>query len=60
MLPSWPEECRKAEIHAALRQGEDIRVILKRERAALERANKRVEVCARYYDQLRELMAGGA
>lgn len=54
-LPPWPDECRIQEIHAALRKNEDIRAILKRERAALNRANERVTVCAEYYDQLREL-----
>ncbi len=56
ILPAWPEVCRRAEIHAALNKGEDIRSILKRERAALDRLNKQVEVCARYYDKLRELL----
>lgn len=53
VLPEWPTECRQKEIHAALSQGEDIRSILKRERAALARLNKRVDACARYYDNLR-------
>lgn len=57
-LPEWPAECRKKEIHAALLKGEDVRVILKRERMALDRANQRIDVCARYYDELRRLLKG--
>lgn len=57
-LPAWPAECRLKEIHAALVKGEDIRVILQRERKALERANKRSTVCAAYYDRLRTLLGG--
>jgi hypothetical protein len=58
-LPDWPTECRKKEIHAALKKGEDIRVILKRERSALERANKRTATCATYYERLRDMLGGG-
>jgi hypothetical protein len=58
-LPEWPRECRAKEIHAALAKGEDLRVILSRERAALERANKRIDTCAAYYDKLKELLGGG-
>ena len=58
VLPDWPTECRKKDIHAALKKGEEIRSILKRERAALNRANKRTEICAKYYDELRLLMGG--
>lgn len=52
-MPEWPEECRRQEAHADLKRGVDIRVILKRERMALERQNVRAEVCARFYDELR-------
>lgn len=55
-LPAWPAECRMKEIHAALVKGEDVRVILQRERKALERANKRSETCAAYYERLRALL----
>lgn len=58
-LPEWPDECRKNEIHAALKKGEDIRSILKRERRALERANSRTNACATFYDELRAALAGG-
>jgi hypothetical protein len=58
-LPPWPAECRAKEIHAALLKGEDLRVILSRERAALEKANKRIETCAAYYDKLKALLEGG-
>lgn len=44
------------EIHAALVKGGDIRVILQRERKALERANARLETCAAYYDRLKALL----
>lgn len=57
-LPAWPAECRMKEIHAALVKGEDVRVILQRERKALERANQRNEECAAYYDRLRNLFGG--
>lgn len=52
-LADWPDECRRKEAHAALTKGEDIRVILKRERAALDRANGRVAMCASFYDRLK-------
>lgn len=57
-LPEWPAECRAQEIHASLNKGEDIRIILQRERKALDRANKRSAECAAYYDRLRGLFGG--
>jgi outer membrane murein-binding lipoprotein Lpp len=58
-LPDWPAACRAKEIHAALVKGEDLRVILQRERAALEKANKRLDTCAAYYDKLKALLGAG-
>lgn len=59
-LPAWPAECRRQEAHAALRKGEDIRAILKRERGALDRQNKLTETCAKFYDELRAKLGGAA
>lgn len=57
-LPAWPEECRKKELHAALKKGEDARIILKRERSQLARQNLRTDTCSAYYDELAKRMAG--
>lgn len=59
-LPAWPEECRWQEAHAALRTGEDIRAILKRERTALDRQNKLTKACADFYDDLRTRLMNAA
>lgn len=52
VLPAWPDECRRAEPHAALAKGAEALSVLKRERAALDRANGRAAACAGYYDDL--------
>ncbi|MEO3997166.1 hypothetical protein [Mesorhizobium sp. CAU 1732] len=49
-----PDDCRTIEPHAALVDGAEIRSVLKRERAALDRANARVTRCADYHDDLVE------
>jgi len=49
-LPAYPEDCRAKEPHAALTEGAEIRSILKRERAALDRQNARTDRCATFYD----------
>lgn len=51
-LGALPDDCRKREAHAALVEGAEARGVLKRERAALDRANDRVERCATYHDDL--------
>jgi hypothetical protein len=53
-LPDWPEDCRKQEAHAALSAGVELRSVLKRERAALDRSNDRVTRCAETYDGIKE------
>ena len=49
-LPALPEDCRAQEAHASLVAGVEIRSVLRRERAALDRANSRVTRCADNYD----------
>jgi hypothetical protein len=56
-LPSWPAECRIAEPHASIHTGDELRALLKRERAALDRANARQKRCAEFYDDLIARMA---
>jgi hypothetical protein len=51
-LPQWPAECRINEAHAAIHTGDELRALLKRERAALDRANARQKRCAEFYDDL--------
>jgi hypothetical protein len=51
-LPPWPAECRIAEPHASIHTGDELRALLKRERAALDRANARQKRCAGFYDDL--------
>ncbi len=51
-LPVYPSDCRAKEPHAALTEGAEIRSILKRERAALDRQNTRTDRCAGFYDEL--------
>ncbi|WP_342211605.1 hypothetical protein [Neomesorhizobium albiziae] len=52
VLGELPDDCRAREPHAALVEGFEIRSILKRERAALDRANERLTRCADYHDDL--------
>lgn len=52
-LPEWPDDCRTLEPHAAVAEGAEIRSILVRERAQLDKANARVGRCADHYDGLR-------
>lgn len=61
-LPILPEDCRTQEPHAPLVEGVEVRSVLKRERAALDRANDRVRRCAEdFYDPLRrDLMSGSS
>lgn len=58
-IGALPEDCRTREPHAALVAGIEIRGVLKRERAALERANDRVIRCADYHDDLVDHLAKG-
>jgi len=52
VLPPYPDDCRVKEIHAQLKAGAEVRSILKRERAALDRQNARTARCAKFYDSL--------
>ena len=52
-LPAWPKDCRAQEAHAPLVVGAEVRSILKRERAQLDKANRRVTRCADHYENLR-------
>jgi hypothetical protein len=56
-LPPWPAECRISEPHAAIKTGDELRALLKRERAALDRANSRTKRCAEFYDDLIKRLA---
>lgn len=51
-LPPLPADCRELEAHAPLVVGAEVRSVLKRERAALDRANDRVKRCAENYDYI--------
>lgn len=53
-----PDDCRIREAHARLAVGMEIRSALKRERAALDRANDRVTRCADYFDDFNARQAG--
>nr|WP_247874473.1 hypothetical protein [Brucella sp. 10RB9213] len=46
----YPDDCREKEPHAPLIEGVEVRSILKRERAALDRQNARTDRCAEFYD----------
>lgn len=50
ILPQLPADCRKREPHAPLIAGAEVRLVLKDERKALDRANDRVIRCANFYD----------
>jgi len=51
-MPPWPAECRKPEAHASIRVGDELRAVLVRERAALDRSNAKQKRCADFYDDL--------
>lgn len=44
-LPDRPEDCSKTEPHAVMKEGDEVRSVLKRERAALDRQNARTIRC---------------
>lgn len=52
-LPAWPDDCRLQEAHADLAAGAELRAVLVRERAALDRQNARGGRCAGFYDDLK-------
>jgi hypothetical protein len=46
-----PDDCDKREPHAALTENAEVRSILKRERAALDRANDRIVRCTTHAEE---------
>ena len=52
VLPPLPDDCRRKQPHAAVREGEEARSALRRERSALDNANARVGRCAAFYDDV--------
>lgn len=52
-LPDYPSDCKELEAHAELLSGAEIRSILARERAALDRQNSRTTRCAEFYADIR-------
>lgn len=52
-LPDHPDDCRKKEPHAEIREGVEVRSVLARERAALNRQNERTDRCADFYDDVK-------
>lgn len=56
-IGEWPDDCRKTEPHAPLVVGAEVRSVLKRERAALDRQNARTLRCADYFDDLADHLA---
>jgi hypothetical protein len=53
VLPSWPDDCRIKAAHAALREGDEARSVLIRERSQLDQQNARTNRCAGFYDDLK-------
>jgi hypothetical protein len=56
-LPPQPDDCRLQEAHAALTAGTELRAVLVRERAALDRQNARGRRCVGFYDDVRDRLA---
>lgn len=54
-----PDDCYVTEAHAPLIVGAEVRSILKRERAALDRQNARTIRCADFFDDLADHLAAG-
>jgi hypothetical protein len=58
VLPDWPDDCRKTEAHASVTEGAEVRSILIRERAQLDKQNARTGRCSSFYDTLKTNFAG--
>ncbi|WP_196258551.1 hypothetical protein [Pelagibacterium limicola] len=58
VLEPWPDLCRGPVPHAALIEGEELAVLLRRERAQLDEANGLLRRCAGFYDALRAGLMG--
>jgi hypothetical protein len=56
-LPDQPTDCRKQEAHAEVAAGAEVRSVLIRERAALDRQNARGGRCADFYDDVKSRFA---
>ncbi|MBB4480074.1 hypothetical protein GGE46_002655 [Rhizobium etli] len=52
VLPPLPDDLRRQEAHAPVREGEPLIAILARERQALDRANARQGRTVQFYDDL--------
>ncbi|TIR87400.1 MAG: hypothetical protein E5X05_01365 [Mesorhizobium sp.] len=59
-LPPLPSDCRAVEPHAPVPVGAEALSVLKRERRATDRANARVQRCARHYDNTAAALEGNA
>lgn len=57
-FPAWPERCRGPVPHARLAEGEELAVLLRRERVQLDQANGLLERCSAFYDALRAGLGG--
>lgn len=55
-LAPWPEWCRETVDHAQLTKTDDVRVLLRRERRRLSRANAKLVLCAEYFDKYAQLL----
>jgi hypothetical protein len=53
ILPDWPADCRAKEPHAAVSMGDELRAVLRREQAALDRQNARTGRCGDFYDNVK-------
>ena len=53
ILPDWPADCRAKEAHATVSMGDELRAVLKREQAALDRQNARTGRCGDFYDNVK-------
>ena len=54
-----PDSCGQTVQHIRIREGAELRSILKRERAQLDVANDRIVDCYRFNEDLRAGLAGG-
>lgn len=57
-LPDQPDDCRKTEAHAEIKAGVEVRSVLIRERAALDRQNARGGRCADFFDDVKVRFKG--
>lgn len=58
-LPPLPARCLSDTPHTALIEGEELAVLLRRERGQLDLANSNRADCARFYARLRADLADG-